>query len=333
MTANTLDNELQTYIDNALAQISDVADLQALGQARASITGKKSELTQWSKAMGKLPADEKKSRGAQLHQVRTAIQDAFASKQKQIEDAILAEKLASERIDVTLDGRGRNVGNLHPVTKTRNRMVQFFEQVGFSVATGPEVETDFYNFEALNIPGHHPARAMHDTFYFDATHLLRTHTSSVQIRTMENQKPPIRIVCPGRVYRCDSDQTHSPMFHQLEGLVVTDNANFAELKGLIVEFLNVFFEKELDVRFRPSYFPFTEPSAEVDIRMESGKWLEVMGCGMVHPKVLENCGIDSTAYSGFAFGMGIERFSMLQYGVNDLRLFYQNDVRFLSQFA
>ena len=213
------------------------------------------------------------------------------------------------------------------------RMQQYFIQAGFNVATGPEVESDYYNFEALNIPSHHPARAMHDTFYFDAHYLLRTHTSPVQIRTMEKNEPPIRIICPGRVYRNDSDQTHSPMFHQLEGLMVTESSTFAELKGLISEFLEAFFAKELTVRFRPSFFPFTEPSAEVDILDDNGKWLEVMGCGMVHPQVLTNCGIDSEKYTGFAFGMGIERFAMLYYGIDDLRLFFQNDVRFLKQFG
>ena len=213
------------------------------------------------------------------------------------------------------------------------RISQFFIQAGFSVAEGPEVEDDYHNFEALNIPSHHPARAMHDTFYFDVHHLLRTHTSSVQIRSMQAGQPPIRIICPGRVYRCDSDQTHSPMFHQIEGLLITEDTSFAELKGLIVQFLNVFFEKELKVRFRPSYFPFTEPSAEVDIMDERGRWLEVLGCGMVHPSVLKNCGIDPERYKGFAFGLGVERFAMLRYNVNDLRLFFQNDVRFLRQFA
>jgi phenylalanyl-tRNA synthetase alpha chain len=241
---------------------------------------------------------------------------------------------------VTLPGRGQPPAGLHPVTRVMNRITEFFTLNGFEVASGPEVEDDFHNFEALNIPSHHPARAMHDTFYFDAHRLLRTHTSPVQIRVMEQQKPPIRIVCPGRVYRCDSDLTHSPMFHQVEGLLIDENVNFAELKHVIQNFLQVFFEKDLAVRFRPSYFPFTEPSAEVDMEcvMCDGKgcrvckhtgWLEVLGCGMVHPQVLENCGIDSEKYSGFAFGMGVERFAMLRYGVNDLRLFFENDLRLL----
>lgn len=336
-------NELESYQAQAADMIAAANDLSTLNDARVALMGKKSQLTQWSKALGGLSADEKKTRGAELHAVRTFIQQHLSEKQQSLEAAALAKKLAAESIDISLPGRGRHIGSIHPVTKTQNRMVSFFEQAGFTVATGPEVETDFYNFEALNIPGHHPARAMHDTFYFDATHLLRTHTSSVQIRTMQEAVKrheagdkdalSIRIVCPGRVYRCDSDQTHSPMFHQLEGLVVTEKANFAELKGLITQFLTVFFEEELEVRFRPSYFPFTEPSAEVDIRLASGKWLEILGCGMVHPKVLDNCGIDSTKYSGYAFGMGIERFAMKRYGIDDLRLFYQNDVRFLNQFA
>ena len=241
--------------------------------------------------------------------------------------------MASETIDITLPGRGQQVGSIHPVTQVQERICQFFTKAGFTVATGPEVEDDYHNFEALNIPGHHPARAMHDTFYFDVNHLLRTHTSGVQIRTMETQQPPIQIVCPGRVYRCDSDQTHSPMFHQIEGLYVAENTSFAELKGLLINLLNEFFEKDLKVRIRPSYFPFTEPSAEVDIMDERGRWLEVLGCGMVHPNVLQAAGIDPEKYKGFAFGLGVERFAMLRYGVNDLRMFFQNDVRFLRQFA
>lgn len=329
----SLDNSLQQHLNQALADINTSADLAALQQVRVALTGKKSQLTTWSKAMGKLSPEEKKTRGAQLHHVRSSIQQALTNAQQALEAKALAVKLASETVDITLPARGQSAGNLHPITQTSQRMQQFFIQAGFSVAQGPEVESDFYNFEALNIPAHHPARAMHDTFYFDASHVLRTHTSSVQIRTMQNTQPPIRIICPGRVYRCDSDQTHSPMFHQLEGLLIDEKSSFAELKGLIEAFLKAFFAKDLTVRFRPSYFPFTEPSAEVDILAENGKWLEVMGCGMVHPQVLENCGIDSSKYTGFAFGMGIERFAMLYYGIQDLRLFYQNDVRFLKQFG
>ena len=268
-----------------------------------------------------------------MHQVREAINGALNARQTELQQAALNAQLSAETIDISLPARGQAIGSVHPVTQVMERISGFFTRAGFNVERGPEVEDDYHNFEALNIPSHHPARAMHDTFYFDAHHLLRTHTSSVQIRTMESQDLPIRIICPGRVYRCDSDQTHSPMFHQVEGLVIAKDASFAELKGLIVQFLNVFFEKELTVRFRPSYFPFTEPSAEVDIMDERGRWLEVLGCGMVHPNVLSSCGIDPNEYKGFAFGLGVERFAMLRYDVNDLRLFFQNDVRFLQQFA
>jgi len=325
--------DLQGYVEAAKSAVSEIANSADLQQMRVTLTGKKSALTGWSKQMGKLDADSKKTLGGWLHQVRTQITDTLNAQQRALEEAALTAKLNAERVDITLPARGQQKGQLHPVTMTAQRMQQFFMQAGFNVATGPEVESDYYNFEALNIPSHHPARAMHDTFYFDAHYLLRTHTSPVQIRTMEAGEPPIRIICPGRVYRCDSDQTHSPMFHQLEGLMVTEHTTFAELKGLINEFLEAFFGKQLTVRFRPSFFPFTEPSAEVDILADNGKWLEVMGCGMVHPKVLTNCGIDSEKYTGFAFGMGIERFAMLYYGIDDLRLFFQNDVRFLRQFG
>ncbi len=325
--------DLQDYVEAAKSAVSEIANSADLQQMRVTLTGKKSALTGWSKQMGKLDADSKKTLGGWLHQVRTQITDTLNAQQRALEEAALTAKLNAERVDITLPARGQQKGQLHPVTMTAQRMQQFFMQAGFNVATGPEVESDYYNFEALNIPSHHPARAMHDTFYFDAHYLLRTHTSPVQIRTMEAGEPPIRIICPGRVYRCDSDQTHSPMFHQLEGLMVTEHTTFAELKGLINEFLEAFFGKQLTVRFRPSFFPFTEPSAEVDILADNGKWLEVMGCGMVHPKVLTNCGIDSEKYTGFAFGMGIERFAMLYYGIDDLRLFFQNDVRFLRQFG
>lgn len=331
--ASLHEQDFQDFINLALPLIQSATDTQSLQNIRVHLTGKKSHLTAWSKQLGGLDADGKKLFGGFLHDVRTKVQDALQNSQKDLENKALNEKLAKEAIDITLPARGQSLGNLHPVTQTTERMQAFFRQAGFEIATGPEVESDYYNFEALNIPETHPARAMHDTFYFDASYVLRTHTSSVQIRTMEKGNLPIRIVCPGRVYRCDSDQTHSPMFHQLEGLYVSENTNFAELKGLIHEFLQAFFGKKLTVRFRPSYFPFTEPSAEVDILADNGKWLEVMGCGMVHPKVLQNCGIDPEKYKGFAFGMGIERFAMLYYGVNDLRLFYQNDVRFLKQFA
>ena len=324
---------LEALTAEALTAIAEANELATLDQVRVQFTGKKSQLAEQSKALGKMDPEQRKVEGAKIHAVRESINNALTARQAELQQQALTAKLASETIDISLPGRGQQVGSIHPVTQVRERISQFFTKAGFVVAEGPEVEDDYHNFEALNIPGHHPARAMHDTFYFDATHLLRTHTSGVQIRTMEKSQPPIRIVCPGRVYRCDSDQTHSPMFHQIEGLYVAENTSFAELKGLLINLLNEFFEKDLKVRFRPSYFPFTEPSAEVDIMDERGRWLEVLGCGMVHPNVLRASGIDPDKYKGFAFGLGVERFAMLRYGINDLRMFYQNDVRFLRQFA
>ena len=323
---------LEALTTEALAAIAAAQDLAALDQVRVQFTGKKSQLAEQSKSLGKMDPEQRKEFGAKIHAVREAITAALTARQAELHKAALEQKLASETIDITLPGRGQQVGSIHPVTQVQERICQFFTKAGFTVATGPEVEDDYHNFEALNIPGHHPARAMHDTFYFDVNHLLRTHTSGVQIRTMETQQPPIRIVCPGRVYRCDSDQTHSPMFHQIEGLYVAENTSFAELKGLLVNLLNEFFEKDLKVRFRPSYFPFTEPSAEVDVMGKNGKWLEVLGCGMVHPNVLRNVGIDPDEYTGFAVGMGVERLTMLRYNVTDLRSFFENDLRFLKQF-
>lgn len=329
MTTLSIDALLQ----EAQTAIANAEDLASLDLVRVQFTGKKSQLAELSKSLGKMDAEARKTEGAKIHALREQIQEGLNQRQQVLQLQALNAKLATETLDITLPARGQQLGSIHPVTQVLARLTQFFVKAGFTVAEGPEVEDDYHNFEALNIPSHHPARAMHDTFYFDVNHLLRTHTSGVQIRTMENSKPPIRIICPGRVYRCDSDQTHSPMFHQMEGLYVTEKTNFTELKGMIINLLQAFFEKELKVRFRPSYFPFTEPSAEVDIMDERGKWLEVLGCGMVHPNVLQQCGIDPEQYSGFAFGLGIERFAMLRYGINDLRMFYQNDVRFLSQFA
>ena len=330
-------------VSQALEAVSHTDDVNALEQLRVHYLGKKGELTQVMKTLGNLSAEERPQAGALINAAKDQVQDALNSRKATLEQTALSAKLAAEKIDVTLPGRGQTSGGLHPVTRTLERVEQFFTRIGYGIAEGPEVENDYHNFEALNIPGHHPARAMHDTFYFNANMLLRTHTSPVQVRTMESQQPPIRIVCPGRVYRCDSDITHSPMFHQVEGLLVDEGVSFADLKGTIEEFLRVFFEKPLGVRFRPSFFPFTEPSAEVDMQcvMCSGKgcrvckqtgWLEVMGCGMVHPNVLRMSGIDPEKYSGFAFGMGVERLAMLRYGVNDLRLFFDNDLRFLAQF-
>ena len=334
---------LDVLVSQALEAVSHTDDVNALEQLRVHYLGKKGELTQVMKTLGNLSAEERPQAGALINAAKDQVQDALNSRKATLEQAALSAKLAAEKIDVTLPGRGQTSGGLHPVTRTLERVEQFFTRIGYGIAEGPEVENDYHNFEALNIPGHHPARAMHDTFYFNANMLLRTHTSPVQVRTMESQQPPIRIVCPGRVYRCDSDITHSPMFHQVEGLLVDEGVSFADLKGTIEEFLRVFFEKPLGVRFRPSFFPFTEPSAEVDMQCVtcSGKgcrvckqtgWLEVMGCGMVHPNVLRMSGIDPEKYSGFAFGMGVERLAMLRYGVNDLRLFFDNDLRFLAQF-
>lgn len=328
---------LEQLVKEALVAVEKAQTVQELDQVRVDFLGKKGQITQLLKTLGKLSAEERPQAGALINKAKEQVQAVIVEKKHGLEQLQLNEKLASEAVDVTLPGRGQDLGGLHPVTRTMQRIEQFFAQSGYSVEVGPEIEDDYHNFEALNIPGHHPARAMHDTFYFNANSLLRTHTSPVQIRTMEQGKPPFRMICPGRVYRCDSDQTHTPMFHQVEGLLVEENVSFADLKSTIEEFLRVFFEKDLKVRFRPSYFPFTEPSAEVDIewgRDDDGniKWLEVMGCGMVHPKVFEASGVDPEKYSGFAFGLGVERLAMLRYGVNDLRLFFENDLRFLNQF-
>jgi len=328
---------LKQLVTDGLEAVAQAADEAALDQVRVQYLGKKGELTQQLKSLGKLSAEERPAAGAKINEAKQQVQDAITIKRTMMAADALSKQLAEESIDVTLPGRAQVNGGLHPVTMTIERIENFFSQIGFSVAQGPEIEDDYHNFEALNIPAHHPARAMHDTFYFVDGTLLRTHTSGVQVRTMEKQQPPIRIICPGRVYRCDSDQTHSPMFHQIEGLLVDDNISFADLKGILHNFLNVFFERDLQVRFRPSYFPFTEPSIEVDIgyQGEDGeqKWLEVLGCGMVHPKVFEHSGIDTEKYTGFAFGMGVERLAMLRYGVKDLRMFFENDLRFLAQFS
>ncbi|MDF2182088.1 phenylalanine--tRNA ligase subunit alpha [Neptuniibacter sp. CAU 1671] len=313
----------------AVAQATSTQDLD---QVRVQYLGKKGELTALLKSLGGLSAEERPKAGALINEAKDALQDAINLRKTTLESAALEAKLAAETIDVTLPGRGQNLGGLHPITRTLQRIEAFFTGIGYSVEEGPEIEDDYHNFEALNIPSHHPARAMHDTFYFNANTLLRTHTSGVQVRTMETQKPPLRIICPGRVYRCDYDQTHSPMFHQVEGLIVDKDISFADLKGTLEQFLREFFEEDVNVRFRPSYFPFTEPSIEVDIDRGDGKWLEVLGCGMVHPKVFEASGIDPEEFTGFAFGMGVERLAMLRYGVNDLRLFFENDLRFLHQF-
>ena len=331
-------SELDQLLQTANEQITAADNLKILDDIRVHYLGKKGVVTEQLKTLGKLPAEERKSAGQRINQVKHAIQALLEERGKTLEAEAIAAKLASEAIDVTLPGRRSSRGSLHPVSITLQRIQSIFANYGFSVADGPEIEDDFHNFEALNIPPHHPARAMHDTFYFDDGLLLRTHTSSVQIRTMQEQAPPIRIIAPGRVYRCDSDVTHSPMFHQVEGLCVDPDVNFAQLKGLVIEFLHTFFDNDqLGIRFRPSYFPFTEPSAEVDIEWRdkdgNATWLEVMGCGMVHPNVFDKVGIDNNKFSGFAFGLGVERLAMLYYGVRDLRMFYENDLRFLQQFS
>ena len=334
---------LKALSDAARDAIIAAEDNAALEQLRVEYLGKKGHLTALLKGLGDLSAAERPAAGAEINEAKQALQALIGERKAELERVAVERQLAAETIDVTLPGRGQHTGRQHPITRTIERMQDFFGAIGFDVVEGPEIEDDYHNFEALNIPAHHPARAMHDTFYVDETTVLRTHTSPVQVRVMESQEPPLRIICPGRVYRCDSDLTHTPMFHQVEGLLVDDHSSFADLKGLIEEFLQVFFERDLAVRFRPSYFPFTEPSAEVDIQcVQCGGegcrvcghtgWLEVMGCGMVHPSVFEHCGIDAEKYTGFAFGMGVERLAMLRYGVNDLRLFFENDLRFLEQF-
>ncbi len=319
--------------------------MAALDAVRVGYLGKKGELTALLKNLGQLPAAERPAAGQAINQAKNRVQELIEARKSTLADALIASRLQTEKVDISLPGRGRGGGGLHPVTLTINRIDKMFGKLGFDVAEGPEVEDDFHNFEALNIPEQHPARAMHDTFYFDDGMLLRTHTSPVQIRVMENQEPPLRLIAPGRVYRCDSDLTHTPMFHQVEGLLVDVDVSFSVLKGTLEEFLKMFFEQDdLKTRFRPSYFPFTEPSMEVDIScvMCAGRgcrvcshtgWLEVLGCGMVHPELFRHTGVDSEKYTGYAFGMGVERLAMLRYGVNDLRLFFDNDLRFLQQFA
>jgi len=324
-------NDTEKLQTQAIAEIEAANDLNLLDQIRVNYLGKKGLLTQQLKLLGKLPAEERPQAGQVINLAKVAVQEAIESRRTSLEDELLNEQIKQGRLDITLPGRGGKRAGLHPITLTLQRIESLFQQVGFDVVEGPEVEDDYHNFEALNIPEHHPARAMHDTFYFPDGRLLRTHTSSVQIRVMQNDKPPFRFIAPGRVYRCDSDMTHTPMFHQVEGLIVDETVTFAELKGLLIDFLEIFFEKELEIRFRPSYFPFTEPSAEVDIMGDRG-WLEVLGCGMVHPNVLKNVGLDPEKYTGLAFGMGVERLAMLYYGVDDLRLFFDNDLRFLEQF-
>jgi phenylalanyl-tRNA synthetase alpha chain len=329
-------------IEAKLGEIGGAASLDALDGLRVALLGKNGAVTAALKALGALAPDERKARGAEVNAVKQRVADAIAARRQTLEQAALDQRLASERIDVSLPGRCGERGGLHPVTRALERIAAIFAQLGYQRAEGPEIEDDWHNFGALNFPPHHPARAMHDTFYFGDGRLLRTHTSPVQIRAMAGRQPPIRIIAPGKVYRSDSDQTHSPMFHQVEGLLVDETSSMADLKGTLTEFLRAFFERDFEMLFKPTYFPFVEPGADVIIRWNapdqgrddgSERWLEVLGCGMVHPTVLENCGIDPERYTGFAFGMGVERLAMLRYGVDDLRAFFENDVRFLRQFA
>ena len=336
--------ELDKILNEALERFAAIEQMAELEQVKAHYLGKEGRLGILLKGLGKLSAESRPAAGAKINHVKQGIESALQQRREAIQYNQLQLQLEAEALDVTLPGRGLGCGGLHPITRTLERIENLFSSLGFTIASGPEIESDFYNFTALNIPKNHPARAMHDTFYVDQDHVLRTHTSPVQIRYMENNKPPLRIIAPGRVYRCDSDVTHSPMFHQVEGLWIDEDVNFSMLKGVLSDFMQSFFEREdLQVRFRPSFFPFTEPSAEMDIQCVqcNGKgcrvcshtgWLEVLGSGMVHPNVLHHVKIDSEKYLGFAFGLGVERLAMLRYGVPDLRLFYEGDLRFLKQF-
>ena len=329
--------DLDSLVKDALTAFAAISDTDALEQSKARYLGKSGLLNEQLKGLGKLPPAEKPAAGARINAAKTVIEQALNDRREALQNTRLEAQLQAEALDVTLPGRGSGVGGLHPVSRTLERVEQIFHSLGFAVADGPEIETDFYNFTALNQPENHPARSMHDTFYLEgenagARRLLRTHTSPIQVRYMESHQPPLRIIAPGRVYRVDSDATHSPMFHQVEGLWIDEHISFANLKGIVTEFFRLFFERaNLQVRFRPSFFPFTEPSAEIDMSFGEG-WLEIGGCGMVHPKVLQNVKIDSERFQGFAFGMGLDRLTMLRYGVNDLRLFFENDLRFLRQF-
>jgi len=335
--------DLESLVAGGLAECAAADSVAALDEIRVRLLGKKGAVTEQLKQLGALPTADRPAAGARINEAKQRLSEAIEARATVLAAAAVARELAAGAVDVTLPGRGQRSGALHPVTRTRLRIEEIFRRAGFGVAEGPEVEDDFHNFEALNIPANHPARAMHDTFYFGDGRLLRTHTSPVQVRAMLANPPPLRVISPGRVYRCDSDQTHTPMFHQVEGLVIDENVSFANLKAMLRNFVSEFFEKPLEIRLRPSYFPFTEPSAEVDCQCafcegrgcrvcKQTGWLEVLGCGMVHPNVLRNCGLDPERWTGYAFGMGIERLSMLRYDVNDLRLYFENDLRFLAQF-
>ncbi|MCD9005156.1 phenylalanine--tRNA ligase subunit alpha [Luteimonas sp. XNQY3] len=330
-------SDIESLSTQALADIDAASTPEALEALRVGLLGKSGSITAQLKALGALPGDQRKAAGEAINRARDVIGTALSTRKIALDDIALDAKLASQTIDVTLPGRDGARGGVHPISRTLERIADIFGRLGYELADGPEIEDDWHNFEALNFPPHHPARAMHDTFYFGDGRLLRTHTSGVQVRYMGDHQPPLRMIAAGKVYRSDSDQTHSPMFHQVEGLLVDEHATFADLKGTLSEFVRAFFERDFEMRFRPSYFPFVEPGAEVDIAWQqadgSTRWLEVLGCGMVHPNVLKAVGIDPERYTGFAFGLGVERFAMLRYGVDDLRAFFDNDVRFLRQFA
>jgi len=323
---------LSELVETAASEIDAATDLAALDAVRVTYLGKKGELTARLKSLSDLPADERPAAGQEINRAKQELQSRINERREALDTAVLEAKLADDAVDVTLPGRGMSIGGRHPVSRAMARIDKIFRNAGFGIRSGPEIEDDFHNFTALNFPENHPARALHDTFFFPGGNLLRTHTSPVQIRSMVEEGVPIRIIAPGRVYRCDSDQTHTPMFHQVEGLVIDRGVSLANLKAVLHQFVESYFERDAELRFRASYFPFTEPSAEVDILWEKGKWLEILGCGMVHPNVLEAAGVDSEEFTGYAFGMGVERLAMLRYGVTDLRTFFENDLRFLRQF-
>ena len=323
---------LSELVQSAVSKIDAAADVAALDAVRVAYLGKKGELTARLKSLSDLPADQRPAAGQEINQAKQTLQGRINARRDALENEALAARLVKDAVDVTLPGRGLALGGRHPVARAMARIERIFCNAGFGVRTGPEIEDDFHNFTALNFPENHPARAEHDTFFLSGGNLLRTHTSPVQIRSMVEEGAPIRIIAPGRVYRCDSDQTHTPMFHQVEGLVVDRGVSLANLKAVLHQFVESYFERDAELRFRASYFPFTEPSAEVDILWSKGKWLEILGCGMVHPNVLDAAGVDSEEFTGYAFGMGVERLAMLRYGVSDLRTFFENDLRFLQQF-
>ena len=326
-------SSLEQLLEQAQSEVAGSADAKALDELRVKYLGRRGALTAHLKSLGKLPVEERAAAGKEINEIKQALSSSIETRQAVLEAESVETRLAGERLDVTLPGRGISSGHLHPVTRTMRRMEEIFRLAGFDVRVGPEVEDDYHNFSALNFPEDHPARAMHDTLFLESALLLRTHTSPVQVRAMREKGAPIRLIAPGRVYRCDSDPTHTPMFTQVEGLAVDRGISFSNLKSVLYEFVSLFFERDVQLRFRPSYFPFTEPSAEVDVMSESGRWLEILGCGMVHPNVLRNVDIDPEEFTGYAFGMGVERLAMLRYGVDDLRLFFENDLRFIQQFS